>query len=104
MLGPLEDLMNEDSSENSYKLQLIHRNALRLLKLVNSLLDFSRIEVERFNAVFGPVDLKIVCDDLASVFRSACDRVGLKLIVDCQKLSEVLKFLKKFRRKFKYYK
>ena len=89
MLGPLEDLMNEDCSENSYKLQLIHRNALRLLKLVNSLLDFSKIEVERFNAEFAPVELNLICEDLTSVFHSACDRVGLDLIVDCQKMTMV---------------
>ena len=90
MLGPTEELiMKNENSENTEKLQLIHRNTLRLLKLVNSLLDFSRIEAERYNAAFSAVDLKIVCEDLASVFRSACDRVGLKLIVDCQRIQEV---------------
>ena len=63
MLGPIEDLLSEEnnnnsSSENSFKLQLIHRNALRLLKLVNSLLDFSRMESDRFDSVFSPTDLK----------------------------------------------
>ena len=92
MLGPLEDLINEDNSEKSSKLQLIHRNALRLLKLVNTLLGFARIESERQDAIFSPVDLKIVSEDLASVFRAACERVGLELITDCQSMSQVLNF------------
>jgi signal transduction histidine kinase len=56
------------------QLMLIHRNALRLYKLVNSLLDFSRIEAGRARAVFEPVDLSAFTQDLASIFRSATER------------------------------
>jgi signal transduction histidine kinase len=75
MLGPLEDLM--DSAElqiEKEQLTLIHRNALRLYKLVNSLLDFSRIEAGRARAVYEPVDLSAFTQDLASIFRSATER------------------------------
>ena len=48
MLGPLEDaLAHADDrvpAELYQNLLVAHRNSLRLLKLVNSLLDFSRIE------------------------------------------------------------
>jgi signal transduction histidine kinase len=53
---------------------LIHRNALRLYKLVNSLLDFSRIEAGRARAQFEAVDLAALTQDLASIFRSAIER------------------------------
>ena len=90
MLGPVEDLLNSNNNPEHYEqLRLIHRNALRLLKLVNTLLDFARIESDRIHSTFTPVDLKSVCEDLASVFRSACERVGLKLIIDCEAISEV---------------
>ena len=82
MLGPLEDLL-----ANAYgplpavavrALTLAHRNSLRLLKLVNSLLDFSRIEAGRVEASYEPTDLAAVTAELASVFRSAVERAGLQ--------------------------
>ena len=64
----------------------MHRNELRLLKLVNTLLDFSRIEAGRVQARFEPTDLAALTADLASAFRSATERAGLRLIVDCPPL------------------
>jgi PAS domain S-box-containing protein len=86
MLGPLEDLlaMGELTGEGRSAAEVAYRNSLRLLKLVNMLLDFSRIEAGRAQAVFEPTDLATLTADLASSFRSACDKAGLKLIVNCQ--------------------
>jgi PAS domain S-box-containing protein len=70
------------------QLQLAQRNARRLLKLVNTLLDFSRIEAGRIQAVYEPTDLASLTTDLASVFRSAIEKAGLRLIVDCPPLPE----------------
>src|ERR1043165_3470599 len=56
------------------EVSLMHRNGLRLLKLVNTLLDFSRIESGRVEAVFEAVDLAQLTTDLASNFQSAMDR------------------------------
>ncbi len=67
---------------------MLHRNALRLLKMVNGLLDFVRIEVGRMRAVYQPTDLSILTAQFASVFRSAIERAGLKLIVECPPLPE----------------
>ena len=69
-------------------LEVVHRNGLRLQKLVNMLLDFSRIEAGRVQACFEPTDLADFTADLASNFRSACQRAGLKLAVHCQPLAE----------------
>ncbi len=90
MLGPLEDALASFDLPQSEreKLDAAHRNSLRLLKLVNSLLDFSRIEAGRAQANYEPVDLAALTTDLASNYRSACERVGLKLVVDCTPLAE----------------
>src|SRR5262245_7747909 len=90
MLGPLEDALAEDglSPEAHERLKVAHRNSLRLLKLVNMLLDFSRIEAGRIQAVYEPVDLAALTADLASVFRSAIERAGMRLIVDCPPLDQ----------------
>jgi signal transduction histidine kinase len=63
------------------QLEVAHRNSLRLLKLVNSLLDFARIEAGRVTAAFEPVDLAALTADLASNFRSAMERAGLEFQV-----------------------
>jgi PAS domain S-box-containing protein len=71
-------------------LQVAHRNSLRLLKLVNALLDFSRIEADRLQANYEPTDLSTYTAELASVFRSAIERANLQLIVDCPPLPETI--------------
>ncbi|WP_157217117.1 response regulator [Flavisphingomonas formosensis] len=89
MLGPLEELAQEDTpldAESRALAEVAHRNGLRLLRLVNSLLDFARLEAGRVEARFEPVDLAALTADLASNFRAACDRAGLSLDVDCPSL------------------
>lgn len=91
MLGPLEDalLQAQDMPQRQRELLTVaHRNALRLLKLVNSLLDFARLESGRTEANFQPTDLAQFTADLASNFRSACERAGLDLVIRCPALSQ----------------
>ena len=68
--------------------EIAHRNGLRLLKLVNTLLDFSRIEAGRVQASYEPTDLAALTAELAEHFRSAMERAGLELDVDCPPLRE----------------
>jgi len=84
MLGPLEDAFGDPGGLPRESLRLVHRNALRLLKLVNSLLDFSRAEAGRMRAEFRPVDIAKLTADLAGTFREATDRAGLELVVACE--------------------
>jgi signal transduction histidine kinase/DNA-binding response OmpR family regulator len=90
MLGPIDDLRASPQSDpdGRERIDLLHRNALRLLKLVNTLLDFSRIEAGRPDAAYEPTDLSELTADLASNFRSALERAHLTLDVDCPPLSE----------------
>ena len=90
MLGPIEDAAADPATPASVRgqLELAHRNSLRLLKLVNSLLDFSRIEAGRVEASFEATDLAALTRDLASTFRSAMERAGLTFTVECSELDE----------------
>jgi PAS domain S-box-containing protein len=92
MLGPLEEcLADPDCLSEPHRLliEVVHRNGLRLLKLVNSLLDFSRMEAGRSQANFLPTDLGALTAEMASNFRAACERAGLRLEVDCASLPPV---------------
>jgi signal transduction histidine kinase len=94
MLGPAEDALSELTTATPdtqrERLETIQRNALRLLKLVNTLLDFSRMEAHRMQASYRPVDLAALTIDLASNFRSAMEKLGLTLVVDCSTLPELV--------------
>jgi signal transduction histidine kinase len=82
LLGPLEEEIRTNAGARE-RLMIVHRNALRLLKLVNTLLDFSRIEAGRIQAVYEPIDLAGLTAELASIFRSAIEISGLRLVVSC---------------------
>jgi signal transduction histidine kinase/DNA-binding response OmpR family regulator len=89
LLGPTEEAVSSPGGAlHGDDLHAVYRNAQRLLKLVNTLLDFSRIEAGRVEAVFEATDLASVTADLASAFRSATERAGLALMVDCVPLPE----------------
>jgi len=92
MLGPLEDNLAHPNlslgPEHKERDELAYRSARRLLKLVNSLLDFSRIEAGRMKAVFRPTDLSKLTVELSGMFRAAIEKAGLKLIVETSGLHE----------------
>lgn len=84
MLGPLEDLLNQGSLPEDIKdsIESARRNALRLLKLVNNLLDYSRVEAGRVQAAYQQLDLTELTTDLASSFRAIIEKAGMRLIVN----------------------
>ena len=87
MLGPVEDLLAHRNTELpptvAGQLEVVNRNGRRLLRLVNSLLEFSTIEAGRARAAYEPTDLAAFTGELASVFRAAVERAGLMLTVCC---------------------
>ena len=94
MLSPLEDALDDPHEplppSQQQRIELVQRNGIRLLKLVNTLLDFSRIEAGRIEAQYQPTDLATLTTELASVFRSAIEQAGMKFVVDCPSLPEAV--------------
>ncbi|KAF7977245.1 hypothetical protein HWV62_4357 [Athelia sp. TMB] len=83
IIGPLNDVLADRDAyalpdDVRDRLQVVSRNAHRLLNLVNSLLDFSGLESGRIHAYFRPVDLAAVTADLASLFRSAINKGDIR--------------------------
>jgi signal transduction histidine kinase len=86
ILGPLVDAVEVGGALAGDDLHAVHRNALRLLRLVNSLLEFSRVEAGRARVRFQPTDLAAVTADVASAFRSTVEHAGVRFEVRCEPL------------------
>ena len=89
MLGPLEDNLSDphpDCARHRERDEIAHRNALRLQKLVNTLLEFSRIEAGRVTASFRRTNLGELTQELASVFRASIEKAGLQYTVRTSEL------------------
>lgn len=84
ILGPLDECLDDPSLSQQHKgrLDLVRRNARRLLRLVNSILDFSKVEAGKMGAAFRETNLKQYTADLASLFRGAIEKGGVKFIVN----------------------
>jgi signal transduction histidine kinase/serine phosphatase RsbU (regulator of sigma subunit)/DNA-binding response OmpR family regulator len=91
MLGPAADALGDPSlgadDVQRHRFEIVERNGRRLLQLVNSLLDFSRLEADGIASRFEPVDLAAVTEPLVTMFESAAAQAGLTLTVDCPPLT-----------------
>ena len=72
MLSPLEEALTlsdvQIGPDTRSLVSVAHRNGMRLLKLVNTLLDFSRIEAGRVTASYEATNLAEYTAELASEF------------------------------------
>jgi signal transduction histidine kinase len=90
MLLPVEELLAREQglvAADRDLLETVHRNGLRLLKLVNALLDFSRIEAEQTQPNHEWIELSAFTTELASAFNGICERAGVGLDIDCESLT-----------------
>ena len=87
LLGPLEDALSDVGSYTvlAERLQMARRNAGRLLRLVDSLLQFSRIEAGRATTRLVCTDVGALTSQIASSFTELCERAGLELVLDCRR-------------------
>jgi CheY-like chemotaxis protein len=83
MLGPIEDALQRGEPLGGEPLRAVHRSTVRLFRLVNSLLDFSRLEAGRLRPTFEPTNLAELTAGLAGSFHSVIVSAGMRLVVDC---------------------
>jgi signal transduction histidine kinase/CheY-like chemotaxis protein len=91
LLGPLEEVLSSEHKSRGWlraRVETAHRNGLRLLRLVNTLLDFSRIESGRARARYAPIDLATFTAEIATTFRDLVEKAGLALVVSCADIGE----------------
>jgi signal transduction histidine kinase/DNA-binding response OmpR family regulator len=86
LIGPLDDAIADARSEplQLERLETARRNAGRLLRLVNSFLEFTRIEAGRATVSIARVDLGTLTEQIASSFAGLCERAGIELVLDCE--------------------
>ena len=90
MLAKTEPELRDSSLRDSRheELSVVRRNGVRLLKLVNALLDFSAVEAGRVRATYRPTDLAAFTKELASSFRSIMEKAQLTFRVESRTLPE----------------
>jgi signal transduction histidine kinase len=92
MLGPIEESLLDEEEQlgpiQRQRITMLQRNGLRLQKLVDTLLDFSRVGTGRMRAHYQPTDLAGLTAELADRFRAACESAGLTLTIETEALPE----------------
>lgn len=70
ILSPLEDLLRLDKirPQDARNLKLIHKNVYRLLRLVNQLIDYRKIEYEKLQVRVTPNDIVAFIRDILDPF------------------------------------
>jgi signal transduction histidine kinase/CheY-like chemotaxis protein/serine phosphatase RsbU (regulator of sigma subunit) len=89
MMAPLEDLLSDRDGlrpADRERAEMAYRNALRLLRHVNTLLDFSRADNAGAELRAEPLDLAGITAELAGLFKIVLERGGVRLVLDCPPL------------------
>ncbi|WP_433655142.1 SpoIIE family protein phosphatase [Nocardia sp. CA-128927] len=85
--GPAQDALADTQAPLSppqrQRVEIIRRNAGRLRRMVDTLLDFSRIEEGRMTLDAVAVDLGALTRGIAESFAPAIERAGLGFTIDC---------------------
>ena len=82
ILGPVKEMIDtSEQEETRQKLHVVHKNASRLLGLVNQLLDLSKLESGNMNLQAAPLDIVSLVKGLSQSFSSYAERKRISLNV-----------------------
>lgn len=86
ILGPLEDCLSSSRLHFTLKsnLQLIHNNTIRLLRLVNQLMDFRKIEERRMRLRVTEQDIVPFVTDITKAFQVLANKKSIDLKITCK--------------------
>lgn len=80
IISPLESMMKETADEKQLdKLNMMHRNALRLLNLVNQLLDFRRNEIAGLHLTLSEGDIVAYVQNICNSFLMLSEKKNVHL-------------------------
>ncbi len=86
MLGPVSRILNKNniSGENKKMLEFVQRHGKQLLKLVNEILDISKLETGQMKMNESAVNLNMFLGPLALQFSSFAESSGINFEFDCR--------------------
>ncbi|UCF99255.1 MAG: response regulator [Spirochaetaceae bacterium] len=83
VISPIQSLyqgdMGELMPEQARLISQMYRNSLKLLDMINQMLDFSKFEASKMELRLGPVDLDETIRDIIAVFEDVTERKGINL-------------------------
>ncbi len=91
IIAPLQSLRQGDvgslNIDQNDLLDQLHRNAIRLLDLINQMLDFSKLEAGKAHLRLASVDLIDFTEDIVALFKEVTIRKGLNLTLESSEVS-----------------
>ncbi len=84
ILGPLEDMLATEKLSYTAKnsLQVVHKNALRLLRLINQLMDFRKMEEQKMKLQVTENDLVGFVQEIADSFQVIAHKKSISFFVN----------------------
>jgi putative nucleotidyltransferase with HDIG domain len=83
IISPVQSMFQGDAGElapdHQHLIGQVYRNALKLLDMINQMLDFSKFEAGRMQLRLRPMYLDEMARDIVSIFQDVTERKGLKL-------------------------
>ncbi len=94
MTGPLESLMQKDdlSIEMQHQLEMIYRNALRLLRLINQIMDFRKLENDKMELHAGQYDVVKFLQRIKDNFDPLAEKKRISFRIECSAAFQELWF------------
>ncbi|NJK36421.1 MAG: response regulator [Oscillatoriales cyanobacterium RM2_1_1] len=96
MIGPLESAIAQSQGLPYDQSKIALRNARRLLRLVNQLLDLQKFDAGRMQPRFRPCDLVTFCQQTVESFQAYCDKKGINLEAQLQECPALYLDLERF--------
>ena len=80
IISPLENVIKViNNDEQKQKLEMVHRNAIRLLHLVNQLIDFRRLDVQGHQVNLSYGDIVAYIKSVSSTFAELSEKKNIRL-------------------------
>jgi response regulator RpfG family c-di-GMP phosphodiesterase/signal transduction histidine kinase len=83
IIAPIQTLSHGDAGDltkdQQSLIEQVNRNSLRLLDMINQMLDFSKIDAGQMKIILEKLDLTEIVKDMVAIFKEVAERKGIKL-------------------------
>jgi len=83
IIAPIQTISQGDAGdltkEQQSLIEQVYRNSLRLLDMINQMLDFSKIDAGQMKIILEKLDLAEIVKDMVAIFKEVAERKGIKL-------------------------